>query len=207
VAIQFRNNIRGYNNSLAFSSLGCNIDHSVAGQMGIYTFRIRGELSHRIGSLLPSLNETAKFAQIYVYESRANDQLQIRLSHHHGQLNEMTLRALQAAFLSAGERLHNNEHISLRLHTIQGSMNQDPRRYNQPTVSEVAAIIPDSENMESGSRDIIVQYRSGELKRVSEYHSCYLPMRYPLIFPRGEQGFHLQDRDNSELYFLFLNSS
>ena len=186
--------------------------------MGIYTFRIRGELSHRIGSLLPSLNETAKFAQIYVYESRANDQLQIRLLHHHGQLNETTLCALQAtlqvhnnpyyaAFLSAGERLYNNEHISLRLHTIQGSMNQDPRRYNQPTASEVAAILPDSENMELGSRDIIVQHRSGELKRVSEYHSCYLPMRYPLIFPRGEQGFHLQDRDNSELYLLFLNSS
>ena len=94
-------------------------------------------------------------------------------------------------------QLRNNDHISLRLNTIQGSMNQDHRRYNQPTVSEVAAILPDSENLEAGSRDIIIQHRSGQLQRIAEYHSCYLPMRYPLIFPRGEQGFHLQDRDNS----------
>ena len=36
-------------------------------------------------------------------------------------------------------------------------------------VSEVAAILQNLENMELGSRDIIVQRRSGELKRVSEY--------------------------------------
>ena len=215
MAIRFRNNIRGYNNSLAFSSLGCNIDNSVAGQMGIYTFRIKGALSHRIGSLLPSLNQMAKFAQIYVYESSSDNQIQTRMSYHHGQLDEITLRALQAtlracnnpyyeAFLSAGERLRNNEHVSLRLNTVQGSMNQDHRRYNLPTVSEVAAILPDSENMESGSRDIVIQRRSGQLTRVSEYHSCYLPMRYPLIFPQGEQGFHLQDRiNNFETYSPF----
>ena len=187
--------------------------------MGIYTFRIKGALSHRIGSLLPPLNQMAKFAQIYVYESSSDNQIQTRMSYHHGQLDEITLRALQAtlracnnpyyeAFLSAEERLRNNEHIFLHLNTVQGSMNQDHGRYNLPTVSEVAAILPDSENLESGSRDIVVQHRSGQLTHVSEYHSCYLPMRYPLIFPRGEQGFHLQDRiDDFETYFPFQSHS
>jgi hypothetical protein len=97
------------------------------------------------------------------------------------------------AFFTAGERLRNNEHISLCLNTIQGPLTVNHRRYNRLTVSEVAVIIPESEDSTSTSRDIVLQRRSGALQRISEYHSCYLPMRYPLIFPFGEQGFHLQD--------------
>lgn len=58
------------------------------------------------------------------------------MKYHHGQLDEITLRALQAtlraynnlyyeAFLMASERLCNNNHISLRVNTIQCSMNQN----------------------------------------------------------------------------------
>jgi hypothetical protein len=40
-------------------------------------------------------------------------------------------------------------------------------------------------------RDIIIRYRdTGELQRISEHSRCYIPMHYPLDFPRSEEGWH-----------------
>ena len=49
----FRNNIRAYNGFLACSSFGANIDESFQGQ-GISSFKIHGQIYHRIESLLPN---------------------------------------------------------------------------------------------------------------------------------------------------------
>jgi hypothetical protein len=51
-AKDFRQRICSYNNALAFMSVGANMDTSVA-QLGNYTYCFRGELYHRMGSLLP----------------------------------------------------------------------------------------------------------------------------------------------------------
>src|SRR3954470_22819019 len=66
----------------------------------------------------------------------------------------------------------------------------DGRIYNQPTVSEVAALIVG--DVDTGSkRDILLERKSGRLKRISEFHSSYLAYQYPLLFPYGEDGFRL----------------
>ncbi len=64
-AKNFRQRICSYNNALAFTSVGANLDTSVA-QPGNYTYRLRGELYHRMGSLLPKPGEAPKFAQLYI---------------------------------------------------------------------------------------------------------------------------------------------
>jgi len=51
-AKDFRQRIHSYNNVLAFTYVGANLDTSVA-QPGNYTYRLRSELYHRMGSLLP----------------------------------------------------------------------------------------------------------------------------------------------------------
>jgi hypothetical protein len=66
---------------------------------------------------------------------------------------------------------------------------QDPRRYNLPTASEVGIIIKDASNT-NANRDLIVEYRNGQLQRISELHSGYLPLRFPLLYPYGEPGWH-----------------
>jgi hypothetical protein len=43
-----------YNSVLAFTSLGAKVDESVTGGPGQYSFRIQGELYHKIGSLCPA---------------------------------------------------------------------------------------------------------------------------------------------------------
>ena len=46
--------------------MGANVDERLANQRdGVYTFKISGQLCHKIGSLLPQPHESHKFAQIY----------------------------------------------------------------------------------------------------------------------------------------------
>jgi hypothetical protein len=51
---------------MAWTSMGANVDERLANQRdGVYTFKISGQLCHKIGSLLPQPHESHKFAQIY----------------------------------------------------------------------------------------------------------------------------------------------
>ncbi len=52
--VKFQNQIHMYNSVLAFTSLGAKVDDSVIGGPGPYSFRIQGELYHKIGSLCPT---------------------------------------------------------------------------------------------------------------------------------------------------------
>jgi hypothetical protein len=69
-AKDFRQRIRLYNNVLAFTFVGANLDTSVA-QPDNYTYRLCGELYHRMGSLLLQPSEEPKFAQLYISDPHA----------------------------------------------------------------------------------------------------------------------------------------
>ena len=217
MAKSFRSNIRNYNNAFAFSSLGVHIDSSVYGPFGVYTFRIHGELVHRIGSLLPiSDDQQPRFAQIYVYDSDVRHQAEIRMSYHHGLLDLSTVIQLQHmlrvhnpyidVFMTAKERLAINENISLHLKTVD-IRQLDHRRYNRPTASELAIIMPGTGEEQVDRRDIVLQTRSRQLKRISELHSAYCALRYPLLFPNGQQGWHPNLLSNINMYNYDLLSS
>ncbi len=53
-AVKFRDQIRMYNSVLAFISLGAKVDESITRGPRPYSFRIQGELYHKIGSLCPA---------------------------------------------------------------------------------------------------------------------------------------------------------
>ena len=72
---------------------------------------------------------------------------------------------------------------------ILGKRGYDGRRYNMPSASEVAALVVGDYDATDFDRDIIVEEQSGLLKRVSVFETSYLPLQYPLIFSRGEDGF------------------
>ena len=85
--------IRSYNSSLSFASLGVKLDLSLANmRSGSYTFHIQGSPYHLIGSALPEDGATPKFAQIYIHDS-ANE-LQNRASIF-PDINMDTLKQLQ----------------------------------------------------------------------------------------------------------------
>jgi hypothetical protein len=90
-AKDFCQRIRSYNNALAFTSMGANLDTSVA-QPGNYTYRLRDEFYHRMGSLLPQPGEAPKFAQLYINDSHAELDGQMG---NFGGLNRDTMQSLQ----------------------------------------------------------------------------------------------------------------
>jgi hypothetical protein len=197
----FRENLRMYNNTLSLCSLGARIDNSVSGQSGVYTFRIQGALYHRIGSLLPVEGEQPRFAQIYFSDSDPHVQLRHRLAHAHGLLDPDVLLALQNMLqelnpyyercMTAFERLRLNPSESFKLTTVNmATTGRDPRTYNRPTAAEVGVLMPGTGEDVNSARDIVIQLRGGPdtLRRVSELHSAYCPLRFPLLFPYGEQG-------------------
>jgi hypothetical protein len=141
------------------------------------------------------------------------------MQHHHGHVHRDVLLRLQDIlqqyqnpyyniYFTAMERVHDQQPVSLRLRTIVDNR-VDQRRYNHPTATEVALILPGSGEEEFDARDLVVHERGGSLKSVSELRSDYLPLRYPLLFPRGEQGWHQNMRADvtSDVYNPRLSSS
>ena len=106
-------------------------------------------------------------------------------------------------FMTAKDRLAVNDNISLCLKMIHITTHFDQRRYNRPTASEVAVIIPGTGEEQVDRRDIILQSRSGQFKCISELHSAYCALRYPLLFRNRQQGWHPNICSNDRSIFSF----
>lgn len=62
-------------------------------------------------------------------------------------------------------------------------------RHDMPSATEVAALIV-SDTTENGKvHDIIVQYKDMRPRRISENHSKFMVVQYPLLFHYGEDGY------------------
>ena len=65
----FRNNIRKYNSTLAFTLVKYTVDdRTYRATSGIQCFQIHGELFHLQGPLQPRDLASAQFAQLYFYD-------------------------------------------------------------------------------------------------------------------------------------------
>jgi Helitron helicase-like domain at N-terminus len=213
--VAFRDEIRKYNSAMAFASLGVKIDGNVTGAAGgPYSFRINGQLHHKIGALLPEVSiklwlcylaegmniqdgQPPQYAQIYIHDG---DHATIRRNRNPNTEREIfsDLEAMLMEhnpfihdFKTAHERLLNTpadqQEVRCRI-TLQG----DPRRYNEPVANEVAAIVPGNGAAVDSCRDIILFPRQfgRPLTRISEIHMSYTPFVYVLLCVYGEVGWH-----------------
>ncbi|ETW79519.1 hypothetical protein HETIRDRAFT_428038 [Heterobasidion irregulare TC 32-1] len=196
----FRDHIRQYNSAFAFTSIAAKLSDHVTSTSGPYSFKIHGELSHKMGSLLPPNNIKPSYAQLYVIDPQAalnernNNNANLRsenmndlqdMFHTHNPYVPLYRHAYQ---ILAEKNPGENDKISARITVLP---NADHRRYNEPTVDEVAAIIPGNGDEEVDlHRDIVVRYNYGGLKHFSHLHPHYSPLHYVTLFPHGEQGFH-----------------
>ena len=206
---EFKKYIRSYNNALSFASLGVNLDTTVQNSIGgTYCFRIHGKVYHRIGSLLTEPGNTPKFAQIYIYDRNEDNQLDTR--HQYNQrVNRDTLAALQDLMLTL-PNLYVHMFMTMKdfidahpdmIENIKFVMKADaapdPRVYNVPTNnSEIAVIMPGGQRTADETtcsyRDIILRpLNGGRLQRINEKNRAYDALSYPLLFPYGEEGWHM----------------
>ncbi|KAL6556803.1 hypothetical protein OROHE_006679 [Orobanche hederae] len=104
---------------------------------------------------------------------------------------------LAKSFRMARDRFRENDNLDMRMKLI-GTREYNRRMCNLPTAPEVATLIVGDIDDQMDVRDIVVESRVGFLKRISELHTSYLPLQYPLLFPYGEYGYMIDipHRDN-----------
>ena len=187
-------NIRKYNSAFTMASLEANMNvRFTKGPMagGPHQFRVSGNVYHRMGPLTPRENQPPRFAQVYNLETE--DQLKawqgLPLS---SELREDLLRQLGAMLNTHNACVQVLQHaaeLEVPYVTIllRCTANVDPRTYNVPRVSNIAAFIPDGTHV-AAPRSIAVRMHGGGVKRITDLSSAYDPLHFVLLFPRGEQG-------------------
>ncbi|XP_045798031.1 uncharacterized protein LOC123892273 [Trifolium pratense] len=198
----FIENIRSFNSMFAFTSMGGRIHTSINSGNAPPAFVLNGENYHLIGSLLPLPNRPPKFAQLYIYDTEneiSNRMSSVGMTDDPVAFKSSIVRDIRYALDSCGnpyvrmyamlrDTIHFQEAPTVKLRLL-GKRSRDGRRYNLPSVSEVAALIVGDFDAADFDRDIIVQTQTGLLQRVSTFEPCYWPLQYPLLFPRGEDGY------------------
>ncbi|KAL5179179.1 ATP-dependent DNA helicase PIF1 [Glycine soja] len=183
----------------AFTSPGIKFDKSYNTGKAPPTFRIHGQTHNLIGSLLPMPNNPPKFAQLYIYDIDKEIINTLSQNPMHDMLDEQIIIAIKdmldhhnhyaQKFRMARDKLHSTAVPDLKMKLIS-QRQTDGRLYNLPTTTEVAALIVGDEHS-ADKRDIIIEKQSGLLKRINELHPAYLPLQYPLLYPKGEDGYRL----------------
>ncbi|PIA60436.1 hypothetical protein AQUCO_00300145v1 [Aquilegia coerulea] len=182
-AIHFRQNIRAYNHVFAFTSMGVNIDDTLANAMdGVYTYRAQGAIYHRIGSLLPEGGNRPRYMQMYIFDT--DHELQHRMDENN-LVNRLVLAILKQIldtynpYVQVLRQISQHEQMqNIRLHIKELPPNE--RQYNMPTFSQVAAILVGEEDPnDRNDGDIIVQTANGDLLKCSRHCRFLRPFAIP----------------------------
>ncbi|WOG89434.1 hypothetical protein DCAR_0208672 [Daucus carota subsp. sativus] len=189
-----------YNNIFALCSFGGNVDESINNGSGPYVFRVHNDTYHGMGSLLPPDGCTPKFAQFYMYDGQEAIDWRLRFPRSGDALDPDIVASLLhmltrdnflvGIFKQLRERYPLSQQIPVQLRLLE-RRTTDGRFVNLPSSNdyEFAGLAVDEDL--STKRDIIVHYRQKGLERITELHPCYMSLQYPLLFPRGEDGYRL----------------
>lgn len=188
----FLRHIRMYNSSFQMTSFGAKQILKGGWESSCV---IKGQVYHRIGSLLPEENGDPKFLQIYFVgedqleaEYRCDNFPRLRehlvlglqqMLHH----NNSYVRELKTAIQRESQK---SRKFEIFIHGERKFVNAHKGRLNRPVLKEIAVVI---EGQEFGNRDIVLESQGGSLRRVSELHRSYDALQYPLMFARGEEGY------------------
>jgi hypothetical protein len=193
-AKDLRQRICSYNSALTFTSMGANLDTSVA-QPGNYTYHPCGELYHKMGNLLPQCGEAPKFAHLYINDLHAELDGQMG---NFGDLNKDTMQSLQTMlhacnpyaniYQTATKRLR-GEPVELSFCFVN-NRRTDWWSYNVPTIDEIGALLVGGDVDEADARNIVMRSTNGYFQRVTPLHSAYAPLHYVLLFADGCNGWH-----------------
>lgn len=198
----FRQNIRWVNSAFAYTSTGAKVDESVNKKPGPYTYRVHGQNCHRLGSLLPTEGEQPKYSQMYIYDTANEVKNRINSlskSNSTTSLDEKVVSGLMEMFNSTNEltkiyraardRYETEQPTELSIRLV--GQKHRGKQYDLPTSDEIAGLIVGDLSSTTGNRDVIVQFKTNDLQRISELHPLYMALQYPLLFPYGEEGYHI----------------
>ncbi|KAG0588920.1 hypothetical protein KC19_2G278400 [Ceratodon purpureus] len=196
-AKEFRTNIRRYNAAFAFPSVGTSSFNTYVAGNGPYVFKFQGELRHLSGSLLPTVGETPKYAQLYFIDT--TEATNIRMERN-PECTQTTMLEIQE-LLQTHHAFHRHykQAYEIMMEFEEQQQQQQQRQCGRRIPNVVAHLHFEGEmdrrryNLPAGrTRDIVLRLK-GEghfLERINECHPGYLPLHYVLLFPFGELGWH-----------------
>ncbi|CAK9303230.1 unnamed protein product [Gordionus sp. m RMFG-2023] len=162
-------NIRSYNSSLAFASMGAKNDNLL--NKGPYCFRVHGQIYHRTSHLYPPNGVSPKYAQLYVLETSQAIENRVLLKENSAcdihLLKKLDIRQINPyaiSFKTLGE-VEKAEEMKARLENrpiskvnmiFRRDRANDRRRFNIPTIDEVAMIFNNDDGEPPFQRDVKV---------------------------------------------------
>lgn len=164
-------------------------------QPDIFTFKVQGQVYHRVGSLMAENSGDAKFLQIYFMGNEEEEiekrneiipdtdiellrELQ-KMLHHHNHYIKVFKTAMETEV---------NDDFQVVIKANKRPVGEHARVFNAPSSNEVAIIM---NGIDFEKRDIVLKKRSNELQSIDETHIAYDGLQYPLMFPRGESGYSI----------------
>ncbi|PWA97231.1 helitron helicase-like domain-containing protein [Artemisia annua] len=163
----FMENIRAYNQMFAMTSFGATIGSTVNQGRGPYVFKVSGKIYNRIGSLCPTGDDDPKFLQLYIYDTR--NEVRNRLN----PFSNPDSPPLDPEIV---------QEFKIRLYSGRG--------YELQSSNSLGAIVFDRGPESESNYDVVLEYRDGQVKRISKIHKSYMSLQFPLIFIYGQPGFH-----------------
>lgn len=211
----FLKNLRKFNSCFQMTSFAAgNVVHNspVNGRQFESTFKIQGQVYHRIGSFMPMPDEVPKFLQIYFMGGSDNDRVETRCTHNNvnspqgrrivellEQFFEQHNRLI-GLFKTVMPRLTNDNHIIV-IRPDKTPTGEHERRFNAPTINDVAVIIAGDQYQK---RDIRIQRRDNQIINISDTHRSYDALQYPLIFWEGEDGYYIDMKQRNPMTGITL---
>jgi hypothetical protein len=189
----FLKHIRQYNNALALASIGLS-EQFMPGFSP--TVKVHGKVYHAIGPLLPREGNQPKFAQLYFFDGNEVDSAHARLMYN-SNIDFFNIFDLQMMLQDVNPYIKSIKSV-LELPNVEDkqlvlSCNNKPseahnRNYNLPIANEIAIL---ELTASTEGPDVILHKRDGTLKSISNIHRSYDPLHYILLFPYGEDGYHV----------------
>ncbi len=147
---------------VGFISLGAKVDEAIIRGTGPYSFRIQGELYHKIRSMCPIKRQCPQFAQLYIHDTKSERQNR----HVVMQLDPTMLDRLLTmmyninpyvkVFKMARDMMAiEGAPMDLKLCHI-ASQTKDACRYNVPTADEVVALMVGDGSEAVNKCDVVV---------------------------------------------------
>lgn len=192
----YRQRIREYNSGMAFASMGAQIKPPPGS--GPYCYRLHGQVYHKVSPLYADQHKEG-YGQLYIYDS--GEATEKRASSNEKcvpnvfKMLDAMLRDINP-FASSYMQMHkvakDNPSASVKMMFLENG-GLDMRRFNAPTVrTEVAAIFVGDNGEPPAKRDICIYPKGDVCQNISPLNQWCDPMTYPLLFPRGESGWHAE---------------
>nr|XP_017248417.1 PREDICTED: uncharacterized protein LOC108219459 [Daucus carota subsp. sativus] len=198
----FHRNTRVYNTMFAFKSTGGNVDTSINRGGSPYIYKLNGQNHHLFGSLIPDEGKDPKFSQVYIYDTANEVQNRMRWIgvDHSDEINQEIVSGLIVMldeknkivkkFRTARDRFEKDNVVELDI-IFKVSKASDGRENRPGPSNEVVGILVGDQEETDQSRDVIVDEIKSGLQRIPNINPKLMALQYPLLFPNGEDGFHL----------------